>query len=408
MKTTIIPANREPRHQNAIFLTGLHLLLALSYLATLLLLATTPVRHGAWMGAGMGNAPNLSLSFLYIPLSLLIIVHLIALSPSRLPRQAGLAAEVCMLVSAMITLTLLLLVRQYASILSSIHPVPAVLLGSLALSSVLGLYLVLDRLRQTPAQRRGFGEDNGLPPLPANRYRNLRILTEGGTGTIWYAERIEDDLPVVVKVPRKDDEMVGISFMQEISLWRELEHPHIATIISANILPVPYIEIEYLPGSLAEMKKPLSPEEAVPLIRSIVSALVYAHERGVAHCDIKPSNILLTRDNIPKLTDWGLARAGSSRWSASGYSPRYAAPEQQKSSPECGYATDIWQVGMVLSELLTGQAKIPSGTEAVFSEGEGAALFPVLQKCLATDPRSRYPSARALQEDLDLLLDHQG
>jgi serine/threonine protein kinase len=218
---------------------------------------------------------------------------------------------------------------------------------------------------------------------------------------IWYAERIESGMPVVVKVPRRDDEKTGMSFMQEISVWKDLDHPHIATVLSANILPVPYIEIEYLPGSLAELNKPVPFSEALEIIRSLASALVYAHDRGVAHCDIKPSNILLTKENVPKLTDWGLARSGSPRWSVSGFSPRYAAPEQHQLTPDCGFATDIWQTGMVFSELLTGHAEVPSGIEPVFMQKEGVGVLPVLHRCLAPDPHDRYPSARALSEDLD-------
>lgn len=136
--------------------------------------------------------------------------------------------------------------------------------------------------------------------------------------------------------------------MQEISLWKDLDHPNIVSILSANILPVPYIEMEYLPDSLATTEKPVSVTRAMEIFNNLVSALAYAHSRGITHCDIKPTNILLTRAGIPKLTDWGLSRSGSSgQWGVSGFSPRYAAPEQRQKPPGCSSATDVWQIGMI-------------------------------------------------------------
>ena len=245
------------------------------------------------------------------------------------------------------------------------------------------------------------GRDISSFPLPMNRYRNVRPIGEGGVGRIWYAERTGDGTPVVVKVPRTDDEMTGLSFMQEISIWRDLEHPHIATLLSANILPVPYIEIEYLPRSVADLKTPHPIPQALQIIQGLVSALVYAHGRGVTHCDIKPTNILLTHEGMVKLTDWGLARSGRDRWSVSGFSPTYAAPEQRQIYPECTTTTDIWQVGMVFAELLTGRPEIPSGIEPVFQTGEGEKLLSIILKCLVPDPAGRYQSIRELSDDLE-------
>jgi hypothetical protein len=416
MKTTIFPESQtiktEPEFHKQV-IRALNLVLAGLYVVVILLLLSAPVQHGnRGMGgemehggnAGMGNAANVSLPVMYIFFSLLVILHLVMLFKSlswHLIMSVGLG----LIISSTLILCLLFFVRPYANLLQFTYPLPLLVYGSLGLSFILGMYGVTELVRN----RHQFeGSEITLTPspfpLPTNRYRNVRILAEGGVGIIWYAERISDNLAVVVKVPRRVDEKTGMSFMQEISVWKDLDHPHIAAVLSANILPVPYIEIEYLPGTLADIKKPVATAKALQIIRSLVSALVYAHGRGVAHCDIKPSNILLTSDGSVKLTDWGLARSGPSRWSVSGFSPRYAAPEQHQQAPNCGYGTDIWEIGMVFSELLTGNATIPSGKEPVFLEREGAELLRIIQKCLASSPGDRYLSAKALLEDLDMYI----
>jgi hypothetical protein len=405
MKTTIFSADLDQKRKTGVIIPViqlLNLILAGSYLVMILLLLFSPVRHGyGGVSGGGGNSVNLSIPSFYILFSLLIIVHLVSLYQSRLPWHMIMAHGLGMLISATLTLSLLFFVRQSVNLLQSTYPVPFLVYGSLILSFLLGMYVVTELVRKrNPVEGTERKRTKYSFPLPENQYRKVRILAEGGVGMIWYAERIDDDMPVVVKVPRRDDEKTGISFMQEINVWKDLDHPHIAAVLSANILPLPYIEIEYLPGSLAEIEKPVSLIRAVQIIRSLVSALSYAHDRGVAHCDIKPSNILLTNDGVPKLTDWGLSRSGSPRWSVSGFSPRYAAPEQYQLTPDCGFATDIWQIGMVFAELLTGRVEIPSGTEPVFLQPGGADLLQILEKCLARDPGDRYPSAKALLEEL--------
>lgn len=411
MKTTIFPGSEnktiKPDIKNQA-VWALNLILAGLYVVIILAVVSAPVHHGnrgiGGGNAGMGNMANDSLPVFYFLFSLLIILHLITMYHSRLSWKFILSVGLGLIICSSLVLGLLFFVRQYANLLQFTYLVPSLVYSSLMLSFLLGVYAVTDVFRRKNLME--ISENTTLPtffPLPDNRYKNVRILAEGGVGVIWYAERLSDTLPVVVKVPRKVDEKTGMSFMQEISVWKDLEHPHIATLLSANILPVPYIEIEYLPGSLADTKKPVPISECIHIIRSLVSALVYAHERGVAHCDIKPSNILLTLNGDVKLTDWGLARSGSSRWSVSGFSPRYAAPEQYHLIGDCGYGTDIWQIGLVFSELLTGTPALPSGDEPVFRKPYGADILRILQRCLACDPGSRYLSAQALMDDLDRL-----
>lgn len=410
MKTTIFPpANTiaDKKHISAGIGSILSLILAVNYLLAFVLLLSTSMHHGhgGGMGAGPGNAINLYMPSFLILFLLLILFHLISLFQVRIPVRLIVVIGFGQVISGTLTLGLLLFSRQSLSLLQTVYPGTTLLIISLALSILTGMVMIIKQVRHGHFfEIKSDSRNISAFPLPMNRYKNVRLIGEGGVGAVWYAKRIGDGVPVVVKVPRRDDEKTGMSFMQEINIWKDLEHTHIARVFSANILPVPYIEIEYLPGSVAELDTPVPLEQALKIIRGLVSALMYAHARGVIHCDIKPTNILLTAEGIPKLTDWGLARSGSSRWSVEGFSPTYASPEQQKSHPECKFSTDIWQTGMVFAELLTGKADIPSGKEPVFLTEKGSLVLSILQKCMAISPTERYPSVQVLSDDLSHII----
>ena len=400
MKTTILTkTSARQKRGGAKSLPNIiiNLFLAINYLIVVASLISVPGRHGYGGGTGI----TLSLPSFLILFSVLIIVHLVLIFQSYLPDRILRIFGFILIISGAMTLSLLLFSRQSLNLLQIVYPVPMLVFGFLALSLLLGLYIVTKRFTPIYLDKVGFSDDSPGFPFPKGRYRNVRIINEGGVGTIWYAERIADNSPVAVKVPKNSDEQTGMSFMQEISLWKDLNHPNIVAILSANILPVPYIEMEYLPDSLATIEKPVAISRAVEIFDNLVSALIYAHNQGIIHCDIKPTNILLTCAGLPKLTDWGLSRSGSTRWAVSGFSPRYAAPEQRGMPPECSSATDVWQIGMILTELITGKAELPAGSETVFLQSEGGNILPIILRCLASDPADRYPSAQAIRDDLE-------
>ncbi len=400
MKTTILTSTPVPNSHPAsesIPIRILHLILIANYLLVLILLLSVQQRHRY---AGGMAIPQSSLVVLFV---VLIMLHGAMMFRHRIPGQIGHYGGISLAIISTMTLSLILFSRQSVNLYQTVYPGPELISTALVISLLLGVYLVKKEVTAGNQYLPLVNSEKNLSiTLPENRYMHARILAEGGVGSIWYAERITDGVPVVVKVPIHNDEQTGMSFLQEISIWKELNHPNIVPVFSVNVLPVPYMEMEYLPGSLATLEKPVPVTQALQLITELVSALMYAHERGIVHCDIKPTNILLTSDGVPKLTDWGLSRSGSSRWAVSGYSPRYAAPEQSRSTAECTPATDIWQIGMVLSELITGKAKIPSGTEPVFLQPGGDVTLAIIHRCLASDPNERYQSAQALHEDLDL------
>lgn len=403
MKTTILTSPPIPKKYSGsepIPIQVVHLILGANYVIVVILLLFEPQKRG------YGGGITISLPSFLVLFSVLFILHLVIILRHRLPYLVGYYGGISLVIISAMTISLILFSRQSANLLQAIYPIPILISIFLGISMLIGVYIVK---KEVPRSNKIYPPSNpekmSLYPLPENRYMKVRILAEGGVGTIWYAERMTDGLPVVVKVPIREDEQTGMSFLQEISIWKELNHPNIVSVLSVNVLPVPYIEMEYLPDSLATLKKPISVNQALKIINGLVSALIYTHDRGIAHCDIKPTNILISSEGVPKLADWGLSRSGLARWAVSGYSPNYAAPEQSRSISECSPTTDIWQIGMVLAELLTGKAEIPSGKESVFLLPDGAALLPIILRCLASDPKDRYPSVQVLREELEISQD---
>jgi hypothetical protein len=254
---------------------------------------------------------------------------------------------------------------------------------------------------------------SGFPASLAGKYRDVAYLGQGGIARVYRAERIADGTTVAVKIPIVPDEETGTHFMREIRFWERLHHPNILAIHAANILPVPYVEMEYATQSLKDCPLPLSPEEAVRVIQGVAAGLAYAHEKGVIHRDIKPENILLTDGATPKITDWGLGSVtdGGHRTQVGGFSPGYAAPEQLRSSVYGSEdaRTDLYQLGVLFFELLTGALPytgtgIGEITLAVLGDpapapsaagAPTAAYDAVILGCLEKEKENRFESVAA-------------
>ena len=265
-----------------------------------------------------------------------------------------------------------------------------------------------------------------FPPSLEKRFLHPVFIGEGGLARVFRAQNAKTGVTVAVKVPVRFDEVTGTHFTKDIVLWQGLVHPNIIRIYSSNILPVPYIEMEYALSSLAGIPLPLSEEKAVKMVLGIARGLAFAHDRGIVHRDIKPENILLSADGVPKITDWGLGKAiGDPRQSSMiGFSPTYAAPEQLAPHRfgRPGQATDIYQIGMLLAQLLTG-APVFRGEGmhdrnlAILDEApviprwEGRherELRGIIQRCLAKKPDERYASVADLLRDLEVCCDPSG
>jgi hypothetical protein len=257
-----------------------------------------------------------------------------------------------------------------------------------------------------------------FPAALANRYFGAEFIHQGGIAYVFSAYRRSDGVQVAVKVPIRTDEQTGKSFLREMKVWEGLVHPGIVRIFSTNILPVPYVEMEYLPHSLAETPVPVSPSRSLEIIRKIGEALQYAHDRGVIHRDLKPENILVSPEGEPRIADWGLARdeKETPRTTLHGFSLSHAAPEQLDPGRfgRTTQQTDIYQLGIIWYWLVCGIQPFSAGSiaEAMRERLEGnvvppsarspglASLDRVILRCLARDPSERYRDMRELLNDI--------
>jgi len=267
------------------------------------------------------------------------------------------------------------------------------------------------------AELQGIGV--AFPPSLEKRFLKPEFIGEGGLARVFRAMNAKDGRIVAIKVPIRFDEVTGTHFARDISFWQGLHHPNIIEIYSSNILPVPYVEMEYAPSSLADIPLPVSEEKAREIIKGVARGIAYAHEQGIVHRDIKPENILIAADGTPKITDWGLGKAMHDRRQSSmiGFSPVYAAPEQISPAMygKPGPATDIYQLGVLFYLMLTGNVPFhredmhemsmailhdafPVITWGGANEGK---IQPILKKCLEKRPEARYDSVASLLADLE-------
>jgi len=222
-------------------------------------------------------------------------------------------------------------------------------------------------------------------------------------------------------------------FFAEAETAAALHHANIVHIYDVGEQDgAPYYAMEYVEGgSLADRLRagPLPPEEATGLLSTIARALEFAHQHGVVHRDIKPGNVLIDSQGIPKLTDFGIAKrlTAETALTLSGAvigTPAYMAPEQARgTSRDVGGAADIYSLGAILYEMLAGRPPfLPEESDTsivlrVMTEtpvspawhrpGIPRALEIICLKCLAKEPKDRYPSAAAFADDLQRFLDDQ-
>ncbi|NMB80134.1 MAG: tetratricopeptide repeat protein [Methanomicrobiales archaeon] len=256
-----------------------------------------------------------------------------------------------------------------------------------------------------------------IPAELVDRYSEAEFIGKGGFARVFKAKKKTGQV-VAVKIPISLDEQTGRSFIAELQNWTRLDHPNIVKVFHYNIMPTPYFEMDLCDGALAAEKKPIPPEEAAFILFSVCEGLKYAHARKIIHRDLKPQNILV-KNGVPKISDWGLSRviSESTSTTVTSFTPYYAAPEQINHQAK-DERTDIWQLGVILYELVTG--RLPFNGDTMIEIGMGivtkdpvppgaivsdaAVLDAVVMKCLQKDPKDRYPSVLELQKDLALLL----
>ncbi len=199
-------------------------------------------------------------------------------------------------------------------------------------------------------------------------YRVLRELGHGGMGTVYLAARADDQYQkrVAVKVVRGlNSEEIVRHFRRERQILAGLDHPNVARLFDGGTTDddLPYFVMEYVEGLPIDRycdEHKLSIEERLRLFQGVCAAVQYAHRNLVVHRDVKPGNILVTPDGTPKLMDFGIAKllnpeVAGELPTATGLAmtPQYASPEQARGGP-ITTAADVYSLGVVLYELLTG------------------------------------------------------
>jgi protein kinase-like protein len=255
-------------------------------------------------------------------------------------------------------------------------------------------------------------------------------LSGGGMSRVFVATERALNRKVVVKV-LPPDFAAGVNrerFRREIQLAAQLQHPHIVPLLSAGdtegllYYTMPFIEGESLKHALAHGTR-FSAREVLGILLDVVDALAYAHARGVIHRDVKPANVL--RSGVHALVaDFGVAKALSAAMPAVGMTtsgmaigtPQYMAPEQLAGDPAADHRVDIYAVGLLGYELLTGAPTFsepsPQATLAAQLTRNPAplhlkrpdapdALARLLMRCLAKDPNARPATAQAVRTELD-------
>ncbi len=255
-------------------------------------------------------------------------------------------------------------------------------------------------------------------------------LQGAGMSRVFVATDVALSRKVVVKV-LPPDLAAGVNrdrFRREIQLAAQLQHPHIVPLLSAGehgellYYTMPFIEGESLRARL-ERKARLNVRDVMRMLHDVVDALDYAHERGVVHRDIKPGNIL-TQGQHALVTDFGVAKALSAALPVSGMTssgmaigtPAYMAPEQLAADPAADQRVDIYAVGLLAYELLSGESPFvgPSPTATMAAQltrdpepidsirtDVPPALSLVIMRCLAKDPDRRPQTASALLTELE-------
>jgi len=271
--------------------------------------------------------------------------------------------------------------------------------------------------------------DTLIDSLLDGRYRVVKKLGTGGMANVYLAEDQELGRRVAIKLldeRHAQDEQFVERFRREAESAAGLSHPNVVSIYDRGEAEgTYYIAMEYLEGkTLKELlvaRGPTPVRVAIDYTRQILSALEFAHRAGIVHRDIKPHNVVVAPDGRLKVTDFGIARSGSSQMTEAGSiigTAQYLSPEQAQGKP-VHPSSDLYSVGVVLYEMLTGtvpftgdtaleiamkhlntapeppSAKRPPGIGEVPHE-----LDSVVLRALAKDPDDRYQSAREMDADL--------
>ena len=289
-----------------------------------------------------------------------------------------------------------------------------------------------------PATRPGSSNANPFPVLPAEfgRYRVLRLLGKGGMGAVDLAEDSQLGRQVALKIPFFDaleSPQRAERFVREVRSAAALHHPNICTVFDAGQIDGrPFLTMAYLAGK--PLEDAIDPDVPMPQIRAaeiarkVALALEHAHRKGVIHRDLKPANVMMAADGEPVVMDFGLAKrfgeveAGEAKLTHAGTilgTPSYMSPEQVRGNGQAiGPATDVYSLGVVLFEMLTGDTPYRGAFRVIVGQILAAPVPPVKEfrpdvdsrldaickKAMAKEPSARFASMADFANVLGLYL----
>lgn len=289
------------------------------------------------------------------------------------------------------------------------------------------------RVQSGSGNRKG-GSEEGQSPQPApsrgqatfrkgevvaRRYTIVDVVGKGGMGCIYkvYDNTLKEEVALKTLLPQYlRDKMVVDRFFNEARIARQLSHPGIVRVHDIGVADqVLYISMEYLQGkSLRAMLEAQRPGERIPvrtvlqIMIELCTALEYAHQYTV-HRDIKPENVMILPDGSVKLMDFGISKLmTNNRLTATAVvmgTPHYMSPEQVRDSSTVDARADIYSIGVMLYEVLTGN--LPTGVPKPASQimrDIPPALDPIVARCVEPDPKLRYANISDLKQALSSVL----
>lgn len=274
-----------------------------------------------------------------------------------------------------------------------------------------------------------------IPGSQGPAFHRMGEIGRGGMSVVYLARQAVVNRLVALKVLKTDEGRVDprdvLRFLSEAEAIASIRHRHVVQIheFGAPEGEPPFLALEYLPGETLARKLsrgPMPAADAARLVSELASAIQAAHSLGIVHRDLKPSNVLFDENGVAKVIDFGLAKRGDTALTVTQSlmgTPAYMAPEQADHKARfVGPEADIWALGAILYECLTGARPFP-GHDAVavlhairhdqpdrpgsIVPGLPLELEEICLKCLCKDPAERYPSAEALENDLGAWMNHR-
>jgi serine/threonine-protein kinase len=242
------------------------------------------------------------------------------------------------------------------------------------------------------------------PGKRVKHYIIKNLLAKGGMGVVWHAWDPAQNRPVAIKAVANDlvaDPEFKIRMQDEAHRHQRLQHPNIVPVLDVfeadgeTCIVMALIEGTSLDSFLAsQTHNRLEIRDAIPIVRDILNALNYAHQQGIVHRDVKPSNVLLDQDKHAMLIDFGIALAmGEERRTRTGQivgTPAYMSPEQIARPKSIDHRSDVYSVGCVFYEMLTGRPPFIKGEEEVGDTDFAIQHAHVTKRPM--NPKNRVPS----------------